>query len=332
MSTLNQSDNQIEENTHDAAARELSFQIAEDQSGVRLDKFLASVMPDQSRTVIQRLIEEGDVLVNEKPVRSSYKTRANDNVEIELPPPAAVELKPESIPLDIVYEDDDLIVINKPAGLIVHPGAGVSEGTLANGLVWHFNQLSGKAGVIRPGIVHRIDKDTSGLIVVAKNDHSHQALSEQFSSRKVFKRYVALCFGRVSNNSGTIDVPIGRDPNHRTHMAVRKVGGRPALSNYTVRQRFDEFTLLDVEIKTGRTHQIRVHLTSIKHPVVGDKIYSEGRENSVKDVATRRAITAMGRQFLHAAELGFAHPRSGEQMRFNSSLPSELEEFLSKIR
>ncbi|HZS46852.1 MAG TPA: RluA family pseudouridine synthase [Blastocatellia bacterium] len=334
MTDLKANDSYTEESARDACAprEELSFRVSDEQSGTRLDKLLAGLMPNQSRTLIQRLIENSDVLVNEKPVKSSYKVRVPDRIDVEVPPPLPLELKPESIPLNIVYEDDDLIVVDKPAGLIVHPGAGVSSGTLANGLVAHFNQLSGSAGVARPGIVHRIDKDTSGLLVVAKNDHAHQGLSEQFSSRTVFKRYVALSFGRFADNSGKVDAPIGRDPNHRTRMAVRKSGGRPALSLYTVRERFDEFTLLDVEIKTGRTHQIRVHLTYIKHPVVGDKTYGEGRENAIKDVAIRRAVASLDRQFLHAAELGFTHPRTDKPMRFHSSLASELERLLKLLR
>jgi 23S rRNA pseudouridine1911/1915/1917 synthase len=311
---------------------EFQFEVTDEQTGERLDKLLAILMPGQSRTVIQGLIENGDVLVNEKIAKSSYKIRESDKIAVDLPPPLPVELSAEEMPLDIVYEDDDLVVINKPAGLIVHPGAGVTGGTLANGVVAHFNQLSGKAGLIRPGIVHRIDKDTSGLIIVAKNDLAHQSLSEQFSARSVYKKYVALAYGRFANNTGIIDAPIGRDPHRRTHMAIRTGGGRPALSIYTVKESYDEFTLLDVEIKTGRTHQIRVHLTHIKHPVVGDKIYSEGRANSIKDVEVRRSIAALNRQFLHAAEIGFRHPRTGERLKFLSELPADLSGFLDRLR
>jgi len=311
---------------------EFLFEVTEEQTGERLDKLLAALMSMQSRTLIQGLIENGDVLVNEKNAKSSYKVRLSDKISVDLPPPLPVELTAEAMPLEIVFEDDDLIVINKPAGLIVHPGAGVMGGTLANGLVAHFNQLSGKAGAIRPGIVHRIDKDTSGLIVVAKNDFTHQGLSEQFSGRTVYKKYAALVYGQLAKNDGVIDAPIGRDPHRRTHMAVRQAGGRPAISSYSAKEHYSEFSLLDVQIKTGRTHQIRVHLAYIKHPVVGDKTYGEGRTNSVKNIEVRRAITALNRQFLHAAEIGFTHPRTGQRLKFAASLPVELADFLRRLR
>jgi 23S rRNA pseudouridine1911/1915/1917 synthase len=211
--------------------------------------------------------------------------------------------------------------------MVVHPAPGVPGGTLANALAYHFQHLSQMAGSVRPGIVHRLDRDTSGLIMAAKNETAHEKLTDQFRAREVFKSYVALVHGRVAAESGLVDGAIARDPRNRTRMAVVR-GGRPALSLYRVRRRFERFTLLDVEIKTGRTHQIRVHLQWLKHPVVGDAVYGDGRDNTVSDPGLRARLTALGRQFLHAEQLGFRHPRTGEALRFKAPLPGELAEFL----
>ena len=255
----------------------LTFNVTAEDSAARLDAYLAARIKDWSRARIQRLIEDGDVLVNGRTAKSSYKLRADDEIEVELTPLASTAFTPEDIPLDIVYEDDELIVVNKPAGLVVHPAAGISAGTLANALAYHFHQLSTRGGAVRPGIVHRLDKDTSGLIVVAKSEAAHENLADQFRAREVFKSYVALVHGRVEQESGRIEEPIARDPRNRTRMSVVR-GGRPALTLYRVRRRYTRFTLLDVEIKTGRTHQIRVHLQWLKHPVVGDAVYGGGRD------------------------------------------------------
>jgi 23S rRNA pseudouridine1911/1915/1917 synthase len=311
----------------------LSLRVSEEEAGARLDAYLAAHMEGWSRSRIQRLIEDGDVLVAGRAagLKSSYKLRQDDEIEVELAPNAPSEFAPENIPLDVVYEDDELLVVNKPAGMVVHPAAGVPGGTLANALVHHFHQLSKRAGAIRPGIVHRLDRDTSGLIVVAKTEEAHENLSDQFREREVFKSYLALVHGAVASESGRIDQPLGRDPRHRSRMAVVR-GGRPALSLYKARQRYERFTLLDVEIKTGRTHQIRVHLQWLKHPVVGDKVYGDGRDKSVTDVRVRAALSALDRQFLHAAQLGFRHPRFLEPLRFEAPLPTDLENFLEVIR
>lgn len=319
---------QIEVITQEAPI--LTFVIPEADRGARLDAYLAAHVADWSRSRIQRLIEDGDVLVAGHTVKSSYKLRAGDTVEVELTAPPSTGFTPEDIPLDIIYEDDVVVVVNKPAGLIVHPAAGISSGTLANALAHHFNQLSRAAGAARPGIVHRLDRDTSGLIVVAKTEEAHESLADQFREREVFKSYVALVHGRILQDSGRIDGAIARDPRNRTRMAVVS-GGRPALSLYRVRRSYDRFTLLDVEIKTGRTHQIRVHLEWLKHPVVGDAVYSGGRDKTVPDARLRARISAMGRQFLHAEQLGFRHPRTGDAMRFNAPLPSALAELLVEI-
>jgi 23S rRNA pseudouridine1911/1915/1917 synthase len=222
-----------------------------------------------------------------------------------------------------------LIVINKPAGLVVHPAAGIHSGTLANALAYHFQQLS-NAGSIRPGIVHRLDKDTSGLLVAAKTEAAHEDLADQFRAREVFKSYVALVYGVVRQASGRIEQPIARDPRNRTRMAIVP-GGRGALSLYTIRRSYDAFTLLDVELKTGRTHQIRVHLSWLKHPVVGDELYSGGRDNNVQDVQLRAQIRKLKRQFLHAEQLGFRHPATEEPMKFVAPLPPELTHLLAEL-
>jgi 23S rRNA pseudouridine1911/1915/1917 synthase len=308
----------------------LTFTVKESDAGSRVDNFLACQIAGWSRARLQRLIEDEDVLVNGKTVKSSYKLHANDELEVELAAAPSALFAPESIPLEIVYEDSDLIVVNKPAGLVVHPAAGIQSGTLANALAYHFEQLSKHAGTIRPGIVHRLDKDTSGLLVVAKTEEAHERLAEQFRRREVFKSYVALVHGIVGPDNGTIDQSIARDPRNRTRMAVVRAG-RTALSLFRVRRRFDRFTLLDVEIKTGRTHQIRVHLTWLKHPVVGDEVYGSGRDNSVQDPKLKSEIRKVGRQFLHAAQLGFRHPQTGEAMQFTAPLPDELNRLLQLL-
>ncbi|HXG63828.1 MAG TPA: RluA family pseudouridine synthase, partial [Blastocatellia bacterium] len=291
----------------------------------------ASQIGQVSRTRIQRAIEDGDVLVNERAVKPSYRLRAGDRIDIDLPEPPPVAVLPEPIPLDIVYEDDDVIVINKPAGMVVHPGAGVESGTLVNALLYHFNELSGAAGHVRPGIVHRIDKETSGLLVVAKNDQAHENLSDQFRNRQVFKLYIALVYGRVSQSRGEIEARIGRSPHNRTHMAVLTGGGREAHTIFEVAAAYHEFTLLKVQIKTGRTHQIRVHLAHIGHPVAGDATYGRGRENSIRNPAIRQAVKSLGRHFLHSARLAFLHPRTGQRLEFRSDLPPELAAFLARL-
>ena len=308
------------------------FSVSKGGEGARLDSFLSSRIPGVSRNRIQRAIESGDVLVNDRTTKSSYRLRSGDKVEIDLPDPPTLELEPEAIPLCVVYEDEDLIVVDKVAGMVVHPGAGIESGTLANALLHHFDQLSATAGSIRPGIVHRIDKETSGLLVVAKKDTAHEILSDQFRDRRVKKVYSALVYGRVSGDRGQIDAPVGRSPHNRNRMAVMKAGlGRPAFTEFSVEKRYHEFSLLRVEIKTGRTHQIRVHMASIGHPVVGDTIYGKGRERLVRNDLARRKIKGLGRHFLHAGYLAFSHPRTGEPLEFSSTLRIELEEFLESI-
>ena len=302
--------------------------IGPEHAGVRLDAYLASQIEGWSRARLQRLIENEDVLVNGHVAKSSYKLREHDEIEVELIAPPTDRFEPEKIPVDIVYEDETLVVVNKPAGLVVHPASGTPSGTLANALAYHFQQLP-NAGV-RPGIVHRLDRDTSGLLVVAKTEAALENLSDQFRDRTVFKSYVALVHGRVLTNSGNIDQPLARDRSNRTRMAVVR-GGRNALTLYRVRRSFQRFTLLDVELKTGRTHQIRVHLAWLKHPVVGDETYGGGRDNTIQDARLRARIRNLNRHFLHAEKLGFTHPATGEFVKFESPLPAELSELLADI-
>ena len=302
--------------------------VNESHAGERLDAYLASQIEGWSRARLQRLIENEDVLVNGKVAKPSYKLREADEIEVELVAPPTDVFTPENIPLDIVYEDETLVVVNKPAGLVVHPGAGTPSGTLANALAYHFQKLPGTN--VRPGIVHRLDRDTSGLLVVAKTEAALENLSDQFRDRTVYKSYVALVHGRVLSNTGKIDQPLARDRSNRTRMAVVR-GGRNALTLYRVRRAFERFTLLDVELKTGRTHQIRVHLAWIKHPVVADETYGGGRDNTIKDPRLRARLRALNRHFLHAEKLGFKHPKTGEFVKFESELPHELIQILEEL-
>ena len=312
----------------DADSTDLGFTIDTDQAGIRLDAYLASQIESWSRARLQRLIENEDVLVNGKPAKPSYKLRQHDKVEVELIAPATDVFTPENIPVEIVYEDETLVVVNKPAGLVVHPAAGTPLGTLANALAYHFQQLPGSN--VRPGIVHRLDRDTSGLLVVAKTEAALENLSDQFRDRTVYKSYVALVHGRVSPDSGKIDQPLARDPANRTRMAVVR-GGRHALTLYRVRQAYERFTLLDVELKTGRTHQIRVHLAWLKYPVVGDETYGGGRDNTIRDPRLRARIRNLKRHFLHAEKLAFTHPRTNEIVKFEIPLPDELVKLLDVL-
>ena len=304
--------------------------MAPEDVGVRLDSYLATRIEGWSRARLQRLIEAEDVLVNGKSAKPSYKLRQNDELDVELTTPPTASFVPEPIPIEIVYEDEALVVVNKPAGLVVHPAAGIHSGTLANALAYHFAQLPDSGAGVRPGIVHRLDRDTSGLLVVAKTEAALEHLSDQFRDRTVFKSYLALVHGRLKTESGKIDQPLARDPSNRTRMAVVR-GGRSALSLFRVRQHFDRFTLLDVELKTGRTHQIRVHLAWAKHPVVGDETYGAGRDNTIQDARLRAHVRNLGRHFLHAERLAFTHPQTGERVEFKSPLPEELTKLLADL-
>ena len=322
----------------------LNFQIEAADAGKRLDAFLAEKIADWSRSRLKRLIDDGDVLVNEKQAKSSQKLKENDAIEVELIEAPVEIFEPENILLDIIYEDEFLAVVNKRAGMVVHPGAGVKSGTLANAIAFKFKIKNSKLKIegglgeqskiqnlkSKIGIVHRLDKGTSGLIVVAKSEAVHEAIAEQFRNRQVYKNYVALVHGETRENTGKIDASIGRDRRNPVKMAVQ-TGGRNALSLWKVRERFEKFTLLDVEIKTGRTHQIRVHLSYANHPVVGDETYNEGRDKTVADLKIRQAIADLNRPFLHAERLSFTHPKTSEKMEFYAALPIELTNFLRFI-
>ncbi len=295
-----------------------------------MDQFLSLQLPSYSRTQLHRQIINTDVLVNGASAKPSYKVHTGDLIEVELPLPPITELVPDQIPLDIVFEDKEVIVLNKPAGLVVHPAAGIERGTLANALVAYLSENNRSGSPLRPGIVHRLDRDTSGLMVVAKTESAHQNLTEQFADRKVKKEYIALVYGQMRLVSEVINQPIGRHPTQRTKMAVLSKG-RAAWSCYKVRKQYKQFTLVDVEIKTGRTHQIRVHLAHINRPVVGDDVYGSGQINQLRNQKMQTAITNLNRHFLHAAKLAFIHPSTNEYMYFSSPLATELEQLLTVI-
>jgi len=339
------------------------FNASEEDAGVRLDHYLVARIPDVSRVRVQHLVEQGKVLVNERPAKASLKLKGSEVIEII----GAVEAAPlkafaEDIPLTVVFEDKELAVVNKPAGMVVHASSGSAEdprnrGTLVNALLFRFNKLSDMGGELRPGIVHRLDKDTSGLIVVAKNDVAHRKLVDQFSSRQVHKTYLALVHNWPKTDEGTVNDPIGRDPHNRTRMSVTGIDPRTAVSHYKVIERlltpYGRFALTEVRIETGRTHQIRIHMGSIGHPIVGDTLYGApqillpntlSRERQGTAISSRTeakkarahgesaATLSLPRNFLHAAHLNFMHPKSGKAVEFSAPLPQDLQSFLEKLR
>ena len=297
------------------------YKISEEYVGLRLDKAISMKDESLSRVAVQRMIDEENILVNDKPTKTSYKLKLNDLVTIIKEEPKEVEIKAEDIPLDVVYEDSDILVVNKQKGLVVHPGNGNPDGTLVNAIMARCkDSLSGIGGEIRPGIVHRIDKDTSGLLIIAKNDASHINVSEQIKNHEVKKTYIALVRGVVKENQATINMPIARSEKDRTKMAVSKKG-KEAITHITVLERFDGFTLLEVNIETGRTHQIRVHLSQIGYPIVGDFVYSNGKNPF-----------GVEGQMLHSSKLDFVHPTTGEKMHLEAKLPEYFEEVLKILR
>jgi 23S rRNA pseudouridine1911/1915/1917 synthase len=305
----------------------LRLEVAADQAGERLDRYLSAVVPGQSRSQIQRLIEQGHVSVAGRQAKANLAVRTGDQITIEVPEPTPASPLAEDIPLTIVYEDPDLVVVDKPAGMVVHPAAGHDSGTLVNALLHRITDLSGIGGELRPGIVHRLDKGTSGLMVVAKNDRAHDALSRQFAEREVEKEYAALVWGVVQAGR-RIDLPIGRDPNDRQKMSARSRRARHAVTRITRVKHLRGVTLCQVAIHTGRTHQIRVHLSAIGHPIVGDATYGGRRARVAADL---RPVLTLERPFLHAYRLVFTHPTDGRKMEFEAPLPSDLQHVLDGI-
>ena len=300
---------------------ELRFQITEEMEEERIDKCMSLLVENLSRSFIQKLIKDGNVLVNGKPVKGSYRVKCEDEVVFSVPESVEPDIEPENIPLDILYEDADLIVVNKPKGMVVHPAAGHYTGTLVNALMYHCGKdLSGINGVLRPGIVHRIDKDTSGLLIVAKNDFAHRSLAEQIKEHSFTREYESIVFGNLKNDEGTVDAPIGRNPKDRKKMCVIEKNSKNAVTHYSVITRYKGYTHIKCKLETGRTHQIRVHMAYIGHPVSGDKVY--GVKNEKVDFEG---------QCLHARKIGFIHPKTNEYIEFTSELPDYFKKYLKKL-
>lgn len=295
-------------------------QVVEEQVGIRLDKYLAQTLTDYTRSFLQKQIEQENVTVNGKVVGCKYQVKLNDEIEIIIPNPVEVDIVPEDIPIEIVYEDDDLMVINKPQDMVVHPAPGNYTGTLVNALLYHCkDQLSGINGEIRPGIVHRIDKDTSGLLMIAKNDKAHLGLSEMLKTHDIIRKYHAIVYGSFKEDEGSVELPIGRSPQDRKKMAIVQ-GGRYAKTDYRVIERFKNFTHIELTLHTGRTHQIRVHMKAIGHPLLGDPVYGP-----------IKSMFGLNKQMLHAKVLGFIHPISGERLYFESELPEYFAGVIDRL-
>lgn len=310
-----------EESSSDAAGeRTFTFSVSAEEAGTRLDSYLAEKTGDISRSYLQKLITDGAVTVNGKTVKSNYKAKAGDTITGTVPAATPVEILPEPMDLDIVYEDSDLLIVNKPIGMVVHPAHGHYTGTLVNGLLHHCKDLSGINGKMRPGIVHRIDKDTSGLLMIAKNDLAHQGLAAQLKEHSIKRAYYALVQGVIAEPAGFIDAPIGRHPNERKKMAVTHKNSKEARTHYYVKERFAKQTFIECRLETGRTHQIRVHMAYIGHPLVGDPLYG-----------TRKNNLDFPGQALHAYAIGFVHPRTGEELYFETPLPQHFKDVLAEL-
>jgi 23S rRNA pseudouridine1911/1915/1917 synthase len=327
-------DFEIEEDSSESAAKRSlaghrEFIVDEESRGQRLDRFIAIQVPEVSRTHVQNLIDEGRVLVGGIAKKPSHRLEAGETVNIEIPAPVLPGVEPEDIPLDILYEDQDIVVLNKPAAMIVHPGAGEDSGTLVAALLHKYGAagLSQTAGVIRPGIVHRLDKDTSGAMVIARNDESHQKLVEEFRERRVEKMYLALLHGAVKGEKGRIELPVSRDMKRRSRMTARRADGREARTDWRMRLRLDQFSLVEANIHTGRTHQIRVHFSALAFPVVGDTLYGAPRQERIG----RELMPPLGRNFLHSARIAFTHPQSGKRLEFRAPLPAELVTYIHEL-
>lgn len=310
---------------------ELTFDPAGEPQ--RLDLFICRELPGETRATVQRLIEAGNVLVNRTSAKASLKLKGGEAIEVTIPPPRAAVPLPEAIPLTVLYEDSDLIVIDKAAGMAVHPGAGIESGTLVNALLAHCDDLSGIGGEVRPGIVHRLDKGTSGVLVAAKNDRAHQGLAAQFEKHAVKRIYQALVYGNPQDDGGKIEGIIGRHPVDRLRLSGKASSGKHAVTRWRVKERYGRIALVELRLETGRTHQIRVHMTEAGFPLLGDPLYPDGgRQNTLPDSRLRAMIGRLGRQALHAATLGFIHPVSGEYLEFTSALPGDMAGLLAYLR
>lgn len=298
------------------------FVVSEEYEDERADKFIAQLLPECSRSYIQKLIKDGRVTVSGKVLKPSYKIQLSDEICLALPEPEILQITPQNIPLDIIYEDNDLVIINKPKDMVVHPAAGHYDGTLVNALLWHCKDLSGINGVLRPGIVHRIDKDTTGLLIVCKNDICHNCIAEQLKVHSIERTYHAIVCGNIKENSGTVDAPIGRHPDNRKKMSINQTNGKHAVTHYEVLERFCNYTYVKCNLETGRTHQIRVHMASLGHPLLGDEVY--GKKSS--------AFPHTNGQTLHAKTIGFVHPASNDFVSFDSDLPAYFETILNTLR
>lgn len=300
----------------------ITITITEDMAEERIDKCIHEVIDNFSRSFIQKLIKESNVLVNQKTIKPNYVAKTDDIVVMQIPDAIEPDILPEDIPLDILYEDEDILIVNKPKDMVVHPAAGHNSGTLVNAIMFHCkDNLSGINGVLRPGIVHRIDKDTTGSLIICKNDFSHNAIAEQLKVHSITRKYRAIVHGRIKDDEGTIDAPIGRHPNDRKKMAVNYKNGKNAITHYKVLERFDKYTYVECQLETGRTHQIRVHMTSIGHPLLGDSVYSN----------TKSPFHLSG-QTLHAMIIGFIHPRTEEYVEFEAPLPEYFQQLLAKMK
>ena len=303
--------------------KQINFEVLSEDADSRIDRYLAQQMPDQSRSFLQKLIREEQITVNGRPVKANYRLQPEDQVLVIVPDPQLPDILPENIPLDILYEDSDVLVINKPKGMVVHPAAGHYTNTVVNAVMYHCQgNLSGINGVMRPGIVHRIDRDTTGAIVICKNDQAHQSLAQQLKEHSITRRYRAIVWNNLKEDEGTVDRPIGRHPVDRKKMAVNEKNGKTAVTHYRVLERFGRFTYIECRLETGRTHQIRVHMASIGHPLLGDEVYGPSGKQPFR----------LQGQCLHAMTLGFLHPSTGEYVEFEAPLPEYFTQLLKNFR
>lgn len=301
---------------------EIVMEITPEMEGERIDKCISNYLESLSRSYIQKIIKDGKAYVNDAVVKANYKVKVDDKVQFEIPDCEEPDIPPQDIPLDILYEDKDILIVNKPKDMVVHPAPGHYEGTLVNAIMFHCkDELSGINGVLRPGIVHRIDKDTTGSIIICKNDEAHRKIAQQLKEHSITRKYRAIVYGRIMEEEGTVNAPIGRYPTDRKKMAINEKNGKPAVTHYKVLERFDKYTYIECQLETGRTHQIRVHMTSIGHPLLGDEVYGNAK-----------CPFKLEGQTLHAMTIGFIHPTTGEYVEYEAPLPEYFEHLLQILR